>query len=320
MHSERALTWAIKRISTNGKLTGYPDDLVCYYKLPYLLNVSGQRILANHLLDYMKANFFKESDAITFEKKMTDIPLMEKFWGYVLGWIAIASQRLGRFDISYPAIEYLVKFQSKEHGGFTTSSSWGVKNTTMDVITTAQLGRLALYCGMKQEAIHAGQFLGWSINHQSDIEKFHYLFIDNEKKHIKDYPKDQEMIYVIKRNEPHQAYFMIGLPCAYLVELYNATGNELYLNYAKQYADFALSCHDSLKSFHYSHKVGWAASLLYRYTKDKKYLSLCQEIGEYLMEIQDEEGPWLKNDDAITSFDQSIENAIWLQEIAVNLS
>jgi hypothetical protein len=48
-------------------------------------------------------------------------------------------------------------------------------------------------------------------------------------------------------------------------------------------------------------------------------LSLCKGITEYLIKIQDNEGIWLKDTNAIDSLDQSIENAIWLREIAVNL-
>lgn len=319
-HSKITQTWTIEQIAPNGKLIGLPDDLTCYYKLPYLLTLLGQPILANHVLDHMKTVFFTEKQQITFEHKKTNRPSMRKFWGYVLGWVAIACQKLGRFDLSYPLRDYLLTYQSQDHGGFATSGPWGIQDNAMDVITTAQLGRLALYSGMQSDAMKAGEFLGWHINHQPQVEESLYLFRDNEKNPVTDYPSEQEMIYLLKKKSPQQAYFMIGLPCGYLIELYQATQTKVFLNYAQQYGNYALECHESIKTFHYSHKVAWAMSLLYRQTQDERYLTLSKAIAEYLIKIQDPSGIWLKEEDNITSFDQTIENAIWLQEIAINLS
>lgn len=320
VHSQRTLHWIVKHISSDGELKGYPEDLVCYYKLPYLLTLSGQTILANHVLDHIKSYFFTAKNSLTFDIKKTENPLMAKFWGYVLGWIAIAAQKLGRFDISYPLQDYLLAFQSQDHGGFATSGPWGITDDAMDIITSAQLGRLSLYFGLKNEALKTGDFLGWNINNQTDLENSLYLFVNNEKSHVKQYLAEQEMIYVIKKHSPQQAYFMIGLPMAYLVELYSATNDKIYLEYAKQYADFALNCHESIKSFHFSHKIAWAMSLLYKVTKNESYLTLCKEISNYLMQTQDQEGIWLKAEGNVTAIDQSVENAIWLHEIATNLS
>lgn len=319
-HSQKAQQWLFALIAKNGKLTDYPDDLVCYYKLPYLLTIRGEHVLANHLLDYMKATFFSDNHAITFTNKKTNNPLMAKFWGYVLGWVAIASQKLGRFDISYPAYDYLTQFQSKDHGGFATSSPWGTDIDEMDIITSAQLGRLALYCGHTKQAIQAGDFLDWNINHQPKMNESMFLFANNERQCVQTFPQDLSFIYELKKNEPNQAYFMIGLPCAFLVELYQATGNADFLTTAKQYGNFALNCDESIKCFHFSHKVAWAMSLLYKVTKEERYLSLCKSIGSYLIEIQNQEGVWLADQNPADSLDQTVENAIWLNEIAINMS
>lgn len=319
-HFQKTLNWAIVQIEDNGKLKNYPDDFVCYYKLPYLLTIAGQPVYAKRVFDYIQNTFFQQNEILTFENKKTDNPLMAKFWGYVLGWVAIAAQRAGRFELSYPLHEYLSQYQSHDHGGFATSGIWGKQDDAMDVITTAQLGRLSLFLGEKESAIKAGAFLKWNINHQPKITESLYLFVNNDKKHILEYPKEMEMIYVVKKSLPSQAYFMIGLPCAFLVELFLATNQSAYLNAAKQYGDFALECHESIKSFHFSHKVAFAMSMLYRYTQEVKYFNFCKTITEYLIQIQEKDGVWLKEEGAVNSFDQSVEIAIWLSEINRNLS
>jgi hypothetical protein len=318
-HAEQTLNWSVQQIMGHGNLSNLPDDLVCYYKLPYLLVGAGQNALAHRVLDYMKKTFFQAPNQLSFDNKKTTNPLMQKFWGYVLGWVGIAAQKLGRFDISYPAWDYLSEFQSQDHGGFATSGHWGTKDHNMDIITSAQLGRLALYLNRPKQAIKAGEFLDWHIHNHTNVQESLFLFVNNERVYVKDFPQEQAFIYQIKQQSPNQAYFMIGLPCAYLVELFNTTHNPLFLAAAKSYGDFALNCHESIKSFHFSHKVAWAMSLLYRYTKDDRYLSLCQSISQYLIKMQDKDGVWLKEENPIDSFDQSIENAIWLREIATNL-
>ncbi|MFI4938189.1 MAG: hypothetical protein ACHQJ6_06750 [Candidatus Berkiellales bacterium] len=318
--SQKTLNWVIQQIEANGKIKSFPDDLVGYYKLPYLLTTTGHPVLAKKVFDYMQNTFFTQNGMLTFDNKKTENLLMAKFWGYVLGWVAIAAQKAGRFDLSFPLHHHLTHFQSQDHGGFATSGAWGKHDEAMDVITTAQLGRLSLFFGMKFEAIKAGEFLSWNINHQPKLTESLYLFVNNDKKHILKYPREMEMIYVVNKSLPNQAYFMIGLPCAFLVDLFLATKQAHFLNAAKQYADFALECHESIKSFHFSHKVAYAMAMLYRYTKEEKYLSMCKSITEYLIQIQDEDGIWLRKEGQVNSFDQSLEIAIWLNEIHTHLA
>lgn len=312
--------WVSSQLNVHGQLIGFEDDLVCYYKLPYFLTITGDRIQANQLLDYMKATFFKAGNSITFNNRKTNNPLIAHFWSYVIGWIALASHRLGRYDISYPAYDYLSQFQSQDHGGFSPTNPWGTNEDLMDVISTSQLGRFALQFGKKSEAVKAGDFLVWNIKHQPSPETCLYLVVNNLKQPLTHFAEGGEWLGVIYTDKPNQAYFMIGLACAFLLELYNATNNEIYLMAAKQYGDFALECDPSIKTFTLSHKVAWAMSLLYRYTLDEKYLVMCKTIAEYLISTQDSDGQWLRDQDPITSLDQSVEIAIWLQEIASNLA
>ncbi len=317
--SNKTSKWLAKQIISNGKFADYPDDLACYYKAPYFLAITGELVHAQKLVSYLKRTFFNTSDFSNKHIK-TENPALNKFWGYVIAWIGIGAQKLGDFEISYPAYQYLRSFYSADHGGFATHGPWGEKDDTMDILTTAHFGKLSLYMGDKDRAIKAAEFLTWMIHHQSDIHHQMFLASNNHRDFVKNYHPDEEMFYVVKKESPHQAYFMIGYPCAFLTELYAATRNPAFLESARRYAEFALGCHENIKSFPYSHKVAWAMSLLYRYTKDNRYLALCESIGNFLMSIQSQEGVWLEQEGPVTSIDQTIENAIWLREIATNIS
>ena len=63
------------------------------------------------------------------------------------GWIALTAQKMGRFDVAYPAYDYLQTFFHPKLEGFTTRNPYGQGDNTVDVLTTAHLGLVALYLG-----------------------------------------------------------------------------------------------------------------------------------------------------------------------------
>jgi hypothetical protein len=68
-----------------------------------------------------------------------------------------------------------------------------------------------------------------------------------------------------------------------------------------------------------SHKVAWGAAVLGRVAQRPQALALAEQITAFLLEIQDTSGAWSRAEPTHTTFDQTAEIAIWLQEIAVEL-
>jgi hypothetical protein len=81
-----------------------------------------------------------------------------------------------------------------------------------------------------------------------------------------------------------------------------------------------LSCQGNLRSSHTSHKVAWGAAVLARITGDPRCTELVTAISDYLLDIQDPSGAWLTDQPPHTTFDQTAEIAIWLQEISAERS
>ena len=54
----------------------------------------------------------------------------------------------------------------------------------------------------------------------------------------------------------------------------------------------------------------------YSSAKEGKYTAFAEKIADHLLDIQDADGAWLKNEPAHTSFDQTAEIAIWLRLIS----
>ena len=66
-----------------------------------------------------------------------------------------------------------------------------------------------------------------------------------------------------------------------------------FLKGAVGYFDFLVSCHSDVTCTAPAGKVSWGSALLYRLTKDERYLATSQKVLEYLLDIQQKDGSML---------------------------
>jgi hypothetical protein len=128
-------------------------------------------------------------------------------------------------------------------------------------------------------------------------------------------PENLEPFYVLKRDSPNQLYFFLGYFGLFMTKLFQATREQRFLDSAKSVMDFALTCHESICLYSFSHTVAYAAALLAVETTEAKYRRFAIGIGEYLISIQSEEGFFCKEMDRIDMYDQTAEIAICLREL-----
>jgi hypothetical protein len=260
-----------------------------------------------------------DRDFVTAPHHKSDNVAFNEYWVYPNGWLAMGAQRLGRFNIAFPAFEYLRSGHEPDRGGFLTSGPSGSGGGETDALTTAHLGLVCLYFGDLSRAEGAGRWLARLLTLRPDSRAGLFLRLDRSGHLIHDIPQDKAAFYLVSAHEPNQAYFMIGYPIAFLAKLYEGTGDEVYLKAAGDYLNLALSCEGNLRSSPTSHKVAWGAAVLGRITGDPRCTELAVAIADYLLEIQDPSGAWLVDQPTHTTFDQTAEISIWLQEISGEL-
>lgn len=295
----KAVQWLEMHIQDDGSYGEKAKDLACYYKSPYLFSLLGKRQTANRMLDYIGEHFMLSNGDFAMSPTLkSENGVFNSYWPYINGWIVIAAQRMGRFDLSYPGYAFLEKFDIGD-----------------DAFSTAHLGLVALYMGDKGRAERAGKQLELFLELNGKHPEAFYLKMDHNRKLITAFSPEQAFFYKISAADSNQAYFMIGYPIAFLSQLYQATGQESYLAAAKSYFDFAGHCRGNIASFHFSHKVAWGAALLARITQDQREAALAKSIAGHLVHSQDASGCWLKGEPSHTVFDQTAEVAIWLHEM-----
>ena len=314
--ADRALNWLLQQLKDDGSYGSAVNDLACYYKSPYLFYISGRMEEAQRVLNHIRQTFMQANGDF---KTSVDIKSANgafgEYWAYTNGWITLAAQKMGCFDIAYPAYRYLKLFHHPKNGGFTTRHPYAESNNIVDVFTTAHLGLISLYFGEIETAQGAGSLLQKFIAIQPELSSGFYLRMNDSGHLVTEYSGDAALFHKVSSLEPDQAYFMIGYPIAFLGKLYMAGGTSEYLDTAVRYLDFAMGCHSSIRAFHFSHKVAWGAAIVAGLTKEAKYTDFAESIVDYLLSIQDASGAWLKSEPAHTSFDQTAEIAIWLREI-----
>lgn len=315
--ADRAVRWLATQLHDDGSYGAEADDLACYYKSPYLFQLSGRAREAATLLSFIQRRFMRsDHDFTTSTGHKSDNAAFAEYWAYPNGWLAIGAQRMGRFDIAYPAFEYLRSGYDSGQGGFLTNKPATPGSGVADALTTAHLGLLCLYLGDVQRAGSAGRWLARLLTSQPDLGTGLFLRLDRSGHLVRDFPADLAPFYLVHSREPGQAYFMLGYPVAFLAKLFEATADDTHLRTACGYLDFGLSCEGDLRSSPTSHKVAWGASILARLTGDPRYAELSVTIADHLLAIQDPSGVWLPDEPAHTRFDQTAEIAIWLREIS----
>ena len=88
--ADRAVGWLLGQMNNDGTLQLPAEDLACYYKVPYLLFVSGKMQEANRMLSYIQRAFGrKNGDFTTSGNLKSENGNFIEYWAYMNGWISL---------------------------------------------------------------------------------------------------------------------------------------------------------------------------------------------------------------------------------------
>jgi len=302
-------------------------DLAAYYKAPTALLLAGRPADAHRVLDYVKATFATAEGSFETggSAGKTANEALRMYRPYMDIWLAVGAARLGRPDVAQPVLQWARRFRHPELGGYALEPYRPDGGNGVDVLLTAHMGLAHLYVGELAAARAAADCLLALVDAQLEANgalgaRFHLRLDDRSGKPQTDFPAELAPFYVVDSREPSQLYFMVGYPIAVFCKVYLASKDPRYLQAARQLADFCLTCHGSIFSFHYAHKVAWAAACLAGITGEEKYRGLALDIATYLVSIQDvATGGFLLDQKAYDSLDQTAEISMWLLEVGGEL-
>lgn len=317
------------RLDEDGSYPGAPDDIACYYKAPWAFLVTGRPLEANRVLDHIKRHFVRpDGDVAHADGRKSDIDFLEsEYRNYANVWVVMGAQKLGRFDVSYPAMRFLLQLQDERTGGFLSGRPDVDAFVRLDALTTSFNGQMCLYMGHEREAERAGAFLVDLLEAQPDRDRF-FPTRDLDGTLVLDAPDPSQRLHrVVDARAERQWYFHVGHPAGFLNELYSISGDERFRTAAQGYLDFARRCREDVYAYPPAGKLAWGSATSYRVTREGGARATAERIGRYLLQIQNADGSWrydglfdsMEDQPLVTTLDLTHEFVSWLAECGKDL-
>ena len=273
-----------------------------YHKQVYAWPIAGRFSEAQRLLNWAKKNTLQPDGQL--KDYLGDV--------YKLAWFVQGAQRLGRFDLSYPLMSFLLSTQAP-CGGFPRYA----KDDFIRSVSTAWMGISALCFGKLDVAEKTAQCCISMLEQQPDAGKF-FCHMTCDGKLITE--ANNSRLPFVDLSKPKQNYYELGLPMLLLCRLHQVTGNPSYLKDAKRFFEVNLRCHDDKFTFTFSGKTAYAGAIYYLITGDERGREAAVSFCDFLVETQLPEGGWrdvVKDPDELLYYvDHAAEYCVWLLEIA----
>jgi len=228
---------------------------------------------------------------------------------YKHSWFFQGAHRLGRFDLSYPVMNFLVSCQAP-CGGFPHFAG----DRLLRSLATAWTGISAIYAGRVEVARRAAQCSISLVEQQPDDARFYYKMTRDGRLFVDDSDPDN----LIDVTKPKQAYWEVGLPMMLMCRMYQITGQPHFLDVARRLFEFKLRCFDDNYAWAGSGKSSLAAAIYYLLTDDPRARRAAVRFLDFLVETQYPEGGWrdeTEPDELLIYIDHAAEFSVWIREI-----
>ena len=310
---DKGCGYLLKQLREDGSFGSPERGAVEYYKAPTAFLVCGETNAANRLLHWVRL-MGKTPDG-DFGPRPADAE-QEYWYAYYNSWLITGAQRLGQFDLAEEGMEFLMGFWDPDTGGFYSSYDERDADTKEDLWVVSGCGQAALYTGRIDVARGVGNWMQRVMQGQPNYPAQMYTVYSLAEGLITQPQPDDEIRYVLNSDaERDQFFFHPGIAGGFLAKLYQATGEEEWLELAKEYMRFAEGAGDYLFKLLRAGKVGWAASVLYTLTGERKYRDMAVRVGDNLIEAQSEDGSWAMPELEMSRNDATAEMVVWLDEI-----
>ena len=318
---DRGLGYLIGIQGEDGSFGKEEEGVDAYYKIPYLFAITGHNEKGLKLLDWIEKYHLTDNGDFRSQSRKGMSEFHSYYYTYANCWPVKGAQKLGRFDISFKGVKFLLKHQDKKLGGF-RGRLFSDPDPTLEVHSTAWCGLALLYTGYVEPAVKGGDFLIKMLDEQPEIEDYLYVNYHPEEGIITEGIDD--FFLGVSTHKEKQFYVYPGMAMAFLSKLYLATGEERFLKAAQKYLDFALSCQEDVLASPPSGKLAFGASTLFTITGEERARDAALKISRYLLTIQNPDGswshPWNPDTASYGLIDLTAEFTLWLTEIIYNLS
>ena len=323
--ARKAAVWLDEQYDENGTNLR-TSSLGGYYKCVYPLRCAGNSYKASLVLKKTMELFYTDTgDLRNSADQKTKEPYTSRYsQTYTNAWVVLGAELLGQRDIVMKLNQGMIdNYYDDIVGSYRTCAK--PKTQLFDAVSGAS-AVLSLMITDMERAEKAAEFLIKLLDAQPDPDNYFYNVVDKDFVYQTGHDK-YPLFLKIEYGQGGQSTYFTGFPSAALAKLYEATGNERYLEYSIKYLDDYLKIGESVFTSFSSGKALWAASMLYRLTGEKRFEDVCLPLIDLFVKIQREDGSYdmppiddPEFEGYLTIFDMSAEYCRWLTEAAAELN
>ncbi len=321
--AEKGLHWCLNLQNPDGSIQMEKDCFDAIYKFPATFVALGRFVEAGKLLNYLEKETLKSSGDLAFAGGKFAHEWHKRFHMYVNSWVIIGAQRAGFFNLAERCMQYFLKYEVGNSGGFQSASIENDRAGVSDTTITSQAGICCLYTGRHEQAARAAEALCRIAQQQEQGGALFYFCMDRSGQLVKEPLAGSNPFWTwIDSRNAGQCYWYLAIAAAFLCHMFELTGKQRYQDCARIYLDFLLRAKGSITSLA-SGKFGYASALMYRATGEGKFRDAALAHADWLVSYQKPDGRWMNDEPDYPwyfTYDCTAEMAFWLSEIMKILS
>lgn len=325
-HSRMGSQWLVQHQQPDGSWIGLGDPKVdAFYKGSWALAATGQLAAAHRVLDYALRHYLTpEGDFLPRGHPWH----REVHYLYANAYFIIGSMITGRYEITMPAVKFLLSQQDPEHGGFYSRRVVPGEKELSDTMSAGAAGFACLAAGQIEAAERVGEYLSHIVDLQPTPDERFFTTIEADGQLGTDVGEDAVGWRIIETKIENQCWYAVGLPFAFLIQLADATNEARFRDLAQWYFDFQMRCVNPWDGGS-SGKAGWGCAMLYRITGEERYRDIAFRVADMIMGKQSTDGGWIRSGQGYgeggrleltnADLDLTAEYTLWLALISSNI-
>jgi hypothetical protein len=284
---QRGIDWLLQQLNPDGSI-GPVEDGFNYYRLPWTFTISGETRHAVRLCDWVRRNQFAENGDFTGVS-----PRGLEAYAYENAVFIFGAQMARQFDLAYRGYQRLMAHFDPISGGFRHFPEGTGIPADENIPTVAQCGKTALMMGDLDTAKRVGEWFQRLWDAQPALpDRLYYVWSADTQSLVTEFPEERATAYVVEAQGVKQRFTCGGIAAAFLVRLYQTTGDPAALELAREYQAFSMNSTERQFEVPQVCKTGWGSSLLYEVTREPVYRDWTIRLGDFYLATQHADGHW----------------------------
>ncbi len=281
----------LEHIESDGRIADATGGRVTWYRFPWALAVAGEAAAASAVLSWIERCGLG-ADGAFHGGLAWDATANQTLNTYPETILAYGAVLLRRFDIARRAMDFASGFQDARSGGIHMTRERNAAGEPQLLFPTAQFGMSSVITGRLDAARATGEWFARLWDAQPELPGRIYTIWSGDGL-LTSVPAGIDRRHVVQEaQQPLQLFYNGGIAASFLTQLFMATGETRWLDYARAYQQFSIdSCAAQFETKQVC-KSAWGAGLLALATGEEIWAPWIERMGAWFVDGQEADGGW----------------------------